>query len=137
MTEFVYQNPFPLGPDATQYRLLTSEYVSTAELDGDKVLKVDPEALTKLAREAMRDASFLLRPAHLEQVARALRDGIDVRGYLYWSSFDNFEWAEGYRPTFGMIGIDRGDDLRRIVRPSAHAFAEVARTGRLEGIVAP
>jgi fumarate hydratase class I len=74
MTEFVYQNPFPLGPDTTQYRLLTSEYVSTMELDGDKVLKVDPGALTKLAREAMRDASFLLRPAHLEQVASILDD---------------------------------------------------------------
>jgi beta-glucosidase len=71
---------------------------------------------------------------HLGQVARALRDGIDVHGYLYWSSFDNFEWAEGYRPTFGMVGIDRADDLRRIVRPSARAFAEVARTGRLDAL---
>ena len=66
---------------------------------------------------------------HLAQVARAVADGIDVRGYLYWSSFDNFEWAEGYRPTFGMIGIDRDDGLRRIVRPSARAFAELARSG--------
>ena len=73
--------------------------------------------------------------SHLGQVARALRDGVDVRGYLYWSSFDNFEWAEGYQPTFGLVGIDREDGLRRIVRPSAHAFGEVARTGRLEGMV--
>jgi len=65
---------------------------------------------------------------HLGEVARALRDGIDVRGYLYWSSFDNFEWAEGYRPTFGLVGIDREDGLRRVVRPSAEAFGEVVRT---------
>ena len=65
---------------------------------------------------------------HLAQVARALRDGVDVRGYLYWSAFDNFEWAEGYRPTFGLIGIDRDDGLRRVVRPSARAYGELART---------
>jgi beta-glucosidase len=68
---------------------------------------------------------------HLAQVARALADGIDVRGYIYWSSFDNFEWAEGYRPTFGLIGIDRDDGLRRVVRPSARAFGALATTGSL------
>ncbi len=74
MAEFVYQNPFPLGEDSTKYRLLTSEFVSTAEMDGVDVLKIDPKALTDLARESMRDASFLLRPAHLEQVAAILAD---------------------------------------------------------------
>jgi beta-glucosidase len=71
---------------------------------------------------------------HLGQVARALEDGIDVRGYLYWSSFDNFEWAEGYRPTFGLIGIDRAAGLRRVVRPSARAFGALARTGSLTAL---
>ncbi len=72
MAEFVYQNPFPLAKDTAKYRLVTSEYVSTAELDGADVLKVDQNALTTLAHEAMRDVSFLLRPAHLEQVAAIL-----------------------------------------------------------------
>ena len=71
---------------------------------------------------------------HLAQVARALTEGIDVRGYHYWSSFDNFEWAEGYRPTFGLIGIDREDGLRRVVRPSARAYGAVARTGSLAAL---
>ena len=56
---------------------------------------------------------------------------VDVRGFHYWSAFDNFEWAEGFRPTFGLIGIDREDGLRRVVRPSAHAYGELARTGSL------
>jgi len=74
MAEFAYQNPFPLAKDATKYRLVTSEHVSMVDLDGEQVLKVDPAGLTNLAREAMRDASFLLRPAHLEQVAAILDD---------------------------------------------------------------
>jgi beta-glucosidase len=68
---------------------------------------------------------------HLGQVKRALDEGVDVRGYTYWSSFDNFEWNEGYRPTFGLVGIARDDGLRRVVRRSAEVFGEVARTGRL------
>ena len=70
-------------------------------------------------------------PAHLKQVKAALDEGIDVRGYMYWSSFDNFEWAHGYAPTFGLIGIDRENGYRRIVRPSAVAYGAIARGGRL------
>ena len=72
--------------------------------------------------------------AHLAELKRALDDVIDARGYLYWSAFDNFEWNHGYAPTFGLIGIDRADGLRRFVRPSALAFAELARTGRLDAL---
>lgn len=75
--------------------------------------------------------------AHVEQVALALRDGLDVRGYLYWSAFDNFEWNDGYRPTFGMVSVDRGDGLRRTPRGSAHAFARLARSGRLDALPGP
>jgi beta-glucosidase len=71
---------------------------------------------------------------HLAQAARAIAGGADVRGFHYWSSFDNFEWTEGYRPTFGMIGIDRGDGLRRVVRPSARAYGALARTGSLSAL---
>ena len=68
---------------------------------------------------------------HLAVVAAAIRDGIDIRGFMYWSAFDNFEWNEGYRPRFGMIGIDRNDDLRRVVLPSARAYGELAKTRSL------
>lgn len=72
--EFKYQNPFPLSKDNTQYRLLTNEYVSETEFEGEKILKVQPEALTALAQAATRDIAFYLRPAHLEQVAAILHD---------------------------------------------------------------
>ena len=67
---------------------------------------------------------------HLAAVAQALAEGVDVRGYLHWSAFDNFEWSEGYRPKFGLIAVDR-NDFTRYPKPSAHAFARVADTGRL------
>ena len=71
---FKYQDPFPLSADDTEYRLLTDNYVSTAEFEGKEILKVQPEALTALAQTAMRDISFFLRPRHLEQVAAILED---------------------------------------------------------------
>ncbi len=74
MTEFKYQDPFPLGKDKTKYRLLTSDYVSTADFDGREILKVDPEGLAYLANQAMREVNFLLRPAHNEKVAQILSD---------------------------------------------------------------
>jgi fumarate hydratase, class I len=73
---FVYQEPFPLSKDETRYRKIggSEKFVSVAKFDGKDVLKVDPEALTVLANEAMRDVSFLLRPEHNESVAKILRD---------------------------------------------------------------
>jgi fumarate hydratase class I len=74
MPEFAYQDPFPLQSDTTRYRLLSKDHVSIANFDGADVLKVAPEALELLAREALRDVSFLLRAAHLEKVAAILAD---------------------------------------------------------------
>ncbi|MBB1260136.1 fumarate hydratase [Streptomyces alkaliterrae] len=72
--EFSYTDLLPLGEDDTPYRLVTSEGVSTFEADGRTFLKVEPEALRKLAAEAMHDISHYLRPAHLAQLRRILDD---------------------------------------------------------------
>jgi fumarate hydratase class I len=74
MPEFHYQDMFSLGKDETPYRKLTSDYVSTIEVDGKEVLKVEPEALSLLAAEAMHDVAHLLRPQHLQQLAKILED---------------------------------------------------------------
>ena len=63
----------------------------------------------------------------LRGVANCLRDGIDVRGYIYWTALDNFEWIFGYRPTFGLIAVDRATQ-ERTVKPSARWLGNVART---------
>ncbi|WP_340151089.1 fumarate hydratase [uncultured Sneathiella sp.] len=74
MPEFHYQEVFSLGKDNTPYRKLTSDHVSTINVDGKEVLKVEPEALSLLAATAMHDVAHLLRPKHLEQLANILKD---------------------------------------------------------------
>ena len=76
MPDFHYQDPFPIGKDSTKYRKVegSEQYVSIGKFDGKDVLKVEPEALTVLANQAMRDISFMLRPEHNEQVAKILSD---------------------------------------------------------------
>ncbi|MEW1590366.1 family 1 glycosylhydrolase [Micromonospora vinacea] len=66
---------------------------------------------------------------HLAALAQARAEGVDVRGYLHWSAFDNFEWSEGYRPRFGLIAVD--GSFTRLPKPSAHVLARIARTGHL------
>ncbi len=74
MPEFAYQDILPLGKDETPYRLVTKDFVSTFEAQGKTFLSVQPEALTLLTREAMRDIAHLLRPGHLGQLRKILDD---------------------------------------------------------------
>jgi len=74
MVEFHYQVIFEHGPDTTAYRQLTSDYVSTTTFEGQEILKIAPDALALLAREAMDDVAHLLRPGHLQQLAKILDD---------------------------------------------------------------
>lgn len=69
---------------------------------------------------------------HLYYIHRAIQKGADVRGYLYWSLLDNFEWEKGFAPRFGLIEIDREDLLRRKVRYSAIKYAEICRSNVLD-----
>ncbi len=75
MADFAYSELLPKGPDTTtEYRLLTTDYVSTISLGDRQFLQVDPEALRLLTSEAMRDIAHLLRTEHLAQLASILDD---------------------------------------------------------------
>ena len=74
MADFIYQEPFPIQEDKTEYRLLTKDYVKVVECDGRKILKVDPKGLELLAKEAYADVSFYLRASHLQKLANILED---------------------------------------------------------------
>jgi beta-glucosidase len=68
--------------------------------------------------------------AALEGVLRCIDDGVDVRGYTYWSLLDNFEWAYGYGPRFGLVDVDRTTFVRT-PKPSARWLGDVARANAL------
>jgi fumarate hydratase class I len=74
MAEFRYVEPFPVAKDETPYRKLSSEHLSVATFEGQEVLKVAPEALRLVARQAFRDVAFLYRTGHLAQLAAVLDD---------------------------------------------------------------
>ncbi len=67
---------------------------------------------------------------HLKSIHRAMEEGVNVTGYLYWSLLDNFEWAQGFAPRFGLIDFDYATQ-KRTIRESAKKFAEVCKTGTL------
>jgi beta-glucosidase len=67
---------------------------------------------------------------HLAWLHRAIEEGADVRGYLHWSLLDNFEWAFGYGPRFGLVEVDY-ETFERRPRPSAGLFSEIVRANAL------
>jgi beta-glucosidase len=75
-----------------------------------------------------RRRSFLV--SHLSELGRAMAEGVDVRGYFHWSLLDNFEWAEGYGPRFGLVEVDYATQERR-PRESARFYSTIARTREL------
>ncbi len=69
---------------------------------------------------------------HLYYVHHAIKEGVDVRGYLHWSLTDNFEWQHGFWPRFGLVEIDRENSLKRKVRFSALKYSEICKDNEME-----
>ncbi len=139
MSEFKYQEPYPLGEDTTQYRLLTRDYVSVVECDGRKILKVDPKGLELLSREAFNDVSFYLRASHMQKLADILQDpeaSDNDKFVAYTLILNQVVSAEGELPTcqdtgtaiaIGMKGEDvwtGGDDAEMISRGVYETYRE-------------
>lgn len=84
-----------------------------------------------LTENGVADEQDKLRPAylidHVNAVLDAVDDGVDMRGYLHWTAWDNFEWAEGYTKKFGLWSVDR-TTMERRPKPSAALFEEICRT---------
>ena len=71
---YIHHEIFPLGPDTTPYRLLTTDHVAIREVNGREILEIDAPALTLVADQAMRDCQHLLRPGHLAQLRKIIDD---------------------------------------------------------------
>lgn len=68
--------------------------------------------------------------ATIAEVAKCIADGVEVKGYLYWSLLDNFEWTSGYAKKFGLVEVDR-KTFKRTLKPSARVLAAHAKANRL------
>ncbi len=69
--------------------------------------------------------------SHLTSLAQAINDHVDIRGYLWWSLLDNFEWDKGFGPRFGLIHVDY-QTMQRKIRDFAYKYAKIARENTLE-----
>ena len=138
MSEFKYQEPFPLGEDTTEYRLLTKDYVKVVECDGRKILKVDPKGLELLSREAYADVSFYLRAAHLQKLANILEDpeATDNDKFVAYTMLINQAVAaEGELPTCQDTGTaiaigKKGEDVYTGVNDAEYISKGVYETYR-------
>ncbi|XP_057419254.1 beta-glucosidase-like SFR2, chloroplastic [Lotus japonicus] len=68
---------------------------------------------------------------HLLAIYAAMTMGVPVLGYLFWTISDNWEWADGYGPKFGLVAVDRANNLARIPRPSYRLFSKIVNTGKI------
>jgi beta-glucosidase len=106
-----------------------------------------PRSLEATVREAARVNKPILvtengigteddtrRIAYTDEALRglhaAIQDGVDVRGYIHWSTLDNFEWTLGFRPRFGLVAVDR-ETFERRPKPSAEWYTGVIRRNGL------
>jgi beta-glucosidase len=84
------------------------------------------------ANDTLRQ-TFLV--SHLREVWYAMNVlGIDIDGYFHWSHLDNFEWAEGFNPRFGLFAVDYENAFTRTARPSAAVYADIIGSGISEAM---
>ncbi|KAL0305259.1 UNVERIFIED_CONTAM: Beta-glucosidase-like SFR2, chloroplastic [Sesamum angustifolium] len=83
------------------------------------------------------ETDLIRRPYMLEHLLAtyaAMTMGVPILGYLFWTISDNWEWADGYGPKFGLVAVDRLNNLARIPRPSYHLFKKVVTSGKITRI---
>ena len=68
----------------------------------------------------------------LKLCSEAISEGVDLKGYFHWSLIDNYEWAEGFWPRFGLVEIDRKNNLKRIPRKSFYTYAQICKNGSID-----
>ncbi len=155
-----YSNKKFLNLTRNRHDFLTAQYYfynkikfssktdNKAEINSDMGWGIRPEGLYYILKElkkynkptyvtenGLADAKDYRRAdfikGHLKWIHKAISEGVDVRGYFYWSLLDNFEWDKGFWPRFGLVEIDY-QTLERKIRPSAFEYAKICRNNSLE-----
>ncbi len=147
--EFIVSAPGTLGDVGGLPCLKGLQCGSPSPYAGDNGNEIYPPGLYRALKEfagyglplavtenGVADADDHLRPAvivtHLEQVHRAISEGVDVRAYLHWSLLDNYEWADGYTMKFGLFAVDF-DTFKRTPRGSVQVFGDIVRANAVSG----
>ena len=143
--DFVHFNGFRMpGPFGD---LCTLPHHARSGVRNDLGWEIYPEGLYRCLKEVARleipvlvtengictrqdEQRWAFITAHLQQVFRAMQEGVRIFGYLYWSFLDNFEWAEGFGPQFGLVEINY-ETMARTVRESGRRYAGVCASGEL------
>jgi beta-glucosidase len=117
---------WPVTPEALYWgpRFFHERYRLPVYITENGMANTDWIALDGKVHDVQR-IDFVHR--HLLALKKAIEDGVDVRGYFYWSILDNFEWAEGYRERFGLVYVDY-ETHERTVKESARWYANVIAT---------
>jgi beta-glucosidase/6-phospho-beta-glucosidase/beta-galactosidase len=127
---------------------VTPDHIASDRPKTDFVWDIYPEGLSTVLEEAngyglplvvtengLADAADANRPRfiaeHLYQLGLAVAHGADVRGYFHWSLYDNFEWANGFCPKFGLYAIDRAS-AARVERRSLDTLRAIAQAGHVD-----
>lgn len=88
-----------------------------------------------ITENGVADSSDWLRPAYLVEHLKALKqvmlEGVKVLGYVHWTLSDNWEWADGYCPKFGLVAVDRDNDLKRIKRDSFYFYQSIIKNNSI------
>ena len=121
---------WPLEPDALYWgpKFLAGRYGLPVVITENGLTNLDFVSFDGAVHDPQRIHYLTI---YLRALARAVGEGIDVRGYFHWSLLDNFEWAEGYKHRFGLIHVDY-QTQKRTLKDSA-AFYRSARTLETNG----
>jgi beta-glucosidase len=128
------EGPRPVAEDV-ETTLTGWEYFPQAAADGIRAAwEKSGHTPIMVTENGIATANDLRRIDYTEASLRAIHEtiaeGVDVRGYLHWSALDNYEWASGYRPTFGLIGVDL-ETFERTPKPSLGRLGSIARQNGL------
>ena len=129
------EGPLPVADDV-ETTLTGWEYFPRAAADGVRSAWEKSGHVPVLVTEngiatADDDRRIAYTQESLRHLHDTIADGVDLRGYLHWSALDNYEWASGFRPTFGLIAVDR-ESFRRSPKPSLAWLGAVARRNGLD-----